>query len=100
MERETTTFRFEPGVTMTDVEQTLHLARLAAGSLHGEDRVRLQARATVKKSDRTVEIDTSRDVGQSLALIFGGYVRREFGSGAFEVHSSHIRAAHHAAGAV
>jgi len=70
---------------MREVEMTLHLARMAAASLHGEDRVRIQAPAIVDRINHSCRIDTTRDVGQALSLIFGGYVRHEFGDDAVQV---------------
>ncbi len=82
MAHENTIFRFAASVPMDEVQSTLQLARLAAASLHGEDRVRLHADSHVDIARRTCEIDTSREAGRTMALIFGGYVRREFGDDA------------------
>jgi hypothetical protein len=81
-----TVFRFRRSVAMRDVEATLLLSQLAVASLHGDDRVRLQAQMHVNRAGRTCEIDTSSPVGQDLALIFAGYVRREFGEEAIGIH--------------
>jgi hypothetical protein len=67
---------------MDEVEGTLHLARLAAESLHGEDRVRLDAKFAIDRAAHTCVIDTTCEVGRTLALIFAGYARREFGDDA------------------
>lgn len=85
MPQETTIFRFHSDISMADVRTTLLLAQLAAASLHGDDRVRLQAEATLDVKQRLCRIDTSREVGQALALIFAGYVRREFGEKAVHI---------------
>ena len=85
MTRESTIFRFDPSVSMFEVDSTLHLARVAASSLHGEDRIRQQAEARVDVENSSCRIDTTREAGQSLALIFGGYVRQEFGEKAVRV---------------
>jgi hypothetical protein len=85
MANHSTVFRFESSVAMGDVEATLTLSKLAAASLHGDDRVRLQARARIDHPGRACEIDMSSAVGQDLALIFGGYVRREFGDAAVQI---------------
>lgn len=82
MAHENTIFRFAASVSMDEVRTTLQLARLAAASLHGEERVRLHADTHIDAAKRICEIDTSREAGQTLALIFGGYVRREFGEDA------------------
>lgn len=76
------TFLFSVPVSMPEVEATLHLARLAVESLHGEDRVAQETMASVDRASRTCVIDATREVGRTLALVFGGYVRREFGDDA------------------
>ena len=85
MPQENTIFRFHSDISMADVRTTLLLAQLAAASLHGDDRVRLQAEATLDVKQRLCRSDTSREVGQALALIFAGYIRREFGEKAVRV---------------
>ena len=85
MANQMTVFRFKRPVAMREVEATLLLSRLAVASLHGDDRVRLQAQMKVDRAGRTCEIDTSSPVGQDLALIFAGFVRREFGDGAVDL---------------
>lgn len=75
-------YTFTPSVPMDEVEGTLHLARLAAEILHGEDRVRLEAKFSIDRVARSVVIDMTGDVGRTLALVFGGYARREFSEAA------------------
>lgn len=72
-------FAFDASVPMPEVEATLRLALLAIESMHGEDRVRLETRASVDLSGRRCVIDIASEAGRTLALVFGGYVRREFG---------------------
>lgn len=81
----TVKFTFDRTVPMPDVEATLRLAILACESLHGEDRVRLETRIRTASTKRAVEIDSASDAGRTLALVFGGYVRREFGDDAVRV---------------
>lgn len=85
MNATTAKFTFSRTVPMPDVEATLRLAILACESLHGEDRVRLETYIRTARAMRAVEIDTASDVGRTLAIVFGGYVRREFGEEAFEI---------------
>ena len=85
MNATTVKFTFDRTVSMPDVEATLRLAILACESLHGEDRVRLETRIRTARAKRVVEIDNASDAGQTLALVFGGYVRREFGDDAVQV---------------
>ncbi|MCC7409802.1 MAG: hypothetical protein IT442_17180, partial [Phycisphaeraceae bacterium] len=79
------TFTFRDSVPMAEVESTLRLAVLAVESLHGEDRVRLETQAKVDRQARVCVIDTSLDVGRTLATVFGGFVRREFGEEAVDI---------------
>lgn len=85
MSNETTKFVLVRCVETADIEAALMLAKIATASLHGEDRVRIHAPTVVKAARREVEIDTTREVGQTLALIFGGYLRREYGDDAVRV---------------
>lgn len=85
MNHSTAHFAFDESVPMPEVEETLRLALLAAQSLHGEDRLRLEAHVQVDHLRHQCLVDTSAEVGRTLALIFAGYVRREFGSEAVRV---------------
>ncbi len=75
-------FEFNASVPIDEVAGTFDLALLAAESLHGTDRVSLEAIYRVDRANRTIEIDRCSDVGGTLALIFLGYARREFGDAA------------------
>jgi hypothetical protein len=72
-------FIFDASVDMTEVDNTLSLARVAVESIHGQDRVTLEMHATVDPPLRSCQIDTSLDLGRTLAVVFAGFVRREFG---------------------
>ena len=85
MAHETVCFSFDASVPMAEGEATLRLALLAVECLHGEDRVHLEARATIDRAARTCIIDLTAEVGRTLALVFGGYVRREFGRDAVDL---------------
>ena len=82
MTQDTVQFRFGNATPMREVRGTLHLARLAAESLHGVDRMRLEAMYAIDDVAHMVEIDIDSKVGRTLAIVFAGYVRREFGEGA------------------
>ena len=86
MTHKTVQFRFGSGISMREVKGTLHLARLAAESLHGIERVRLEAKYSADDADRLVVIDRSTEPGRTLAIIFAGYARREFGDTAVVMH--------------
>lgn len=79
MFRPTITFSFRPAVPLPEAEATLHLAVLAVKSLHGLDRVQLELHVRIDRASRKFVIDASTEVGRTLAVIFSGYVRREFG---------------------
>ena len=72
-------FVFGTHVSMDEVEGTLKLAQIATESLHGRGRVELEAPWDTDLRERSVLIDAMSDAGRTLALIFLGYVRREFG---------------------
>jgi hypothetical protein len=81
----TATFTFSPGVPLPEAEATLRLAVLAVESLHGADRMQLELHVRVERAERRFVIDTATDVGRTLAVIFSGYARREFGEDAVRV---------------
>ncbi len=85
MDRSTVKFAFNDSVSMPEVEATLRLALLAVESLHGEDRLRLETRTKVDRARHACLVDTTTEVGRTLAAIFGGYVRREFGEEAIGI---------------
>jgi hypothetical protein len=78
-------FDFDSDVPMKDVDATLRLALLTVECLHGEDRTRLETRHRLDHHGSRCVIDTRTDVGRTLATVFGGYVRREFGDEAVRV---------------
>ena len=83
-------FMFDAGVDMTEVEGTLRLSLIACDSLHGQNRVELEAFSSVDRVRRSVAIQTRTDVGCNLAVVFLGYARREFGAAAVSiVHGPH-----------
>jgi hypothetical protein len=78
-------FTFSPYVPLREVEGTLKLAELAAQSLHGPERVELEAPCESDRGQRSVIISTNTEVGRTLASIFLGYCRREFGYDAVQM---------------
>jgi hypothetical protein len=70
---------------MGEAAATFALATLAAESLHGSDQVALDAIYKVDRDARTIEVDRSTAVGCTLALVFLGYARREFGPESFRM---------------
>jgi hypothetical protein len=80
-----TQFTFDESVAMSEVAGTLALARLAAESLHGRERLEMEASASVDEQSRCVRISGASEVARSLAVIFLGYARHEFGTNAVRV---------------
>lgn len=78
-------FQFAASVPMAEVRATLRLARMAVESLYGVDRVRLEAQCSADDINRGVQIGIGGRAGRALALVFAGYVRREFGPDAIDI---------------
>lgn len=85
MDSTSTQIVFDRHVPLKDVEGTLRLAQLAAESLHGQNRVELEASCSIDRDRHKVAIQTMTDVGRTLAAVFLGYARREFGTEAMTV---------------
>jgi SRSO17 transposase len=85
MAREVYRYVFGQQAPFSEVLATLNLALIAAESIYGESRSRLDARFTHESAQYAVVIDASTSVGQALNQVFVGYVTREFGEGAFRV---------------
>ena len=85
MPRETYRYRFNRDVPPRDLEESLLLAVVAVECLHGESRVRLDARYCLRAKDGVCVIDAGSDVGRDLNRIFTGFVTREFGQASFRV---------------
>ena len=85
MSREVYRYSFVPAIPMAEVEESLLLAVLAAESLHGRSRVRLDVSYAVDAGKRACVIDASPPVGRDLCRIFTGFLSHEFGERAFTV---------------
>jgi hypothetical protein len=81
-------FAFEPEVSLTEAEMSLHLAMFAVEGLVGRVRVRLDTKYHLDESNRTIVIDTRMPTGQMVARVFTGLLSREFGEDAF--HAEHV----------
>lgn len=66
-------------VPFKEAEDTLRLARLAVESIYGAQRTELEVLVDIDSDARRFIIDVSRRAGKTLALVFTGYARREFG---------------------
>jgi len=69
-------------VPFKEAEDTLRLARLGVESIFGPERTEFEVQVTIDHDARRFVIDVSRRVGRTLAMVFVGYARREFGEGA------------------
>ncbi len=76
---------FAPDVPLDEVAATLELSLFATRSIYGGDAVAIDTGSSIDADDRTVTVDTSSKAGRTLALVFLGYVRREFGDAAVRV---------------
>jgi hypothetical protein len=85
MPRNVYRYTISDSVRLADARATLDLALFGAQALHGESRVRLDARYAFDAEKRTLAIDASTDVGECLNQLFVGYLRQEYGDGAFRV---------------
>jgi hypothetical protein len=85
MSQEITRFTLNTAISESDLDATLLLSKLAAAAMHGEERVRIHAPVEIRNGGKVIEIDSTREVGQTLALILGGYLRRELGDGTVRV---------------
>ena len=85
MKAEIYRYQFSKGVPMVDVEESLHLAILAAECLHGEARVRLDAGYSISAEKRALVVDAGTQVGHDICRVFTGFAIKEFGEDAFKV---------------
>ena len=85
MQQDGISFRFGESVSMAEIDGTLRLAVIAVEAIHGVDCVRVEGRYELDTHARSVGIDLSSEVGRTLALVFGGYARREFGDQAVQI---------------
>jgi hypothetical protein len=85
MTKELYRYSFPPRVPVEEIEATLLLALWGAESLHGEAQVRLDATHFLDADRRACVIDAGTPVGRDVNRLFVGFVRREFGDGAFRV---------------
>ena len=78
-------YQFSPDAPAQEIEETLHLAVLAAECLYGQSRVRLDASYYMDSDKRTCVIDARTEVGRDIVRIFTGFTIHEFGEDAFKV---------------
>ncbi len=77
--------QFNDPTDMGAVEDTLSLAFLSVGCLHGEAAVRLEAGFAIDADERVVVLDADAPLALSVARVFVGLCSHEFGDDAFRV---------------
>lgn len=78
-------FEFEPAVSLTDAEMSLHLALFAVEGLFGQARVRLEARYRLEAAQHAILVEGGTEVGAAVVQVFTSLALREFGETAFQV---------------
>jgi len=78
-------FEFEPVVSLTEAEMSLHLAMYAVEGLYGEARVRLEASYRLDDALRSITVDGETEVGAALVKVYTRLLIREFGEDGFHV---------------
>jgi len=87
---QTTRFKFKASVPMHEVMETMLMAQLAIESIYGEDRAKLETSIGAYPRRRLILIGTANEIGVNLALVFMGYMRREFGGRSFTMERSRL----------
>lgn len=78
-------YQFDGAIAPLEVEATLVLAVIATEAIHGEVAARLGVAHCFDVEKRACVIDASDPVGRDFNSIFLGFIRQEFGAGAFRV---------------
>ena len=78
-------YRFEEGVPLQEVEESLLLTVLAVESLYGRSPVRMDAAFCLDRAQRSCVVDAGSEVGRAIARIFTGFMSQQFGEEAFRV---------------
>lgn len=78
-------YAFQPAVSLRAAEDSLALAIFAAESVHGETQVRLDAGYYFDETGHICVVDATTPVGETIAQVFTGFLRREFGDESFAV---------------
>lgn len=85
MATESYRYIFSPTADMSEVEEALLLAAMAAEGLHGRSRIHLDAAFRSDPKQRTAEIDADNEVGEAIARIFTALLTGTIGEAAFHV---------------
>lgn len=85
MTRTIYSYRFDNRIAMSDIEDALSLAVIAAESLHSRVEFRMEAYMRLDVKAHRCIIDAESPIGLDIARIFTGYLIALFGDTAFEV---------------
>lgn len=85
MQKEIYRYVFKHDVSMREAESILHLAIVAAESLFGEPRVRMDASYAIDARTRVCVVNGAGTVGRSICRVFTGYLTCQFGPDAFSI---------------
>lgn len=85
MDKESYNYSFKPAADMSQVEEALLLATMAAEGLHGRARIQLDAAFRCDAKARTALVDASTEVGSAIARIFTALLSTTIGEPAFSV---------------
>lgn len=80
-------YAFGSEIPADEIERTLLLAVLAAESLHGKSRVRLDASYSFARDHRVCVISAKTEVGRDICRLFTGFASTEFGERSFRVNT-------------
>lgn len=78
-------FTFARGVEISEAEDTLQLAILAAEGLFGEARVRMEVSYHADAPRSVIVVDGATPSGDAVVRIFTSFLIREFGPEGFSV---------------
>lgn len=77
--------QFKALTDMGEVEDTLLLAILSVGCLHGESAVRLEAGYAINADERLVVLEAGAPLAVAVARVFVGMCSHELGNDAFRI---------------
>ena len=86
-------FEFDATVAMSDVEEMLLMAVIAAEGIHGRARVLLDGDFSTDPANRTCLIGARSQVGQDICRIFIEFLNLEISEDAFDVSRIDVEAA-------
>lgn len=91
MDRLVYRYNFAKHIPISDVEDSLMIAALAAEALHGRAAMKLDASFYLSKKTRTCVIDAETPVGCDIARILTTFITKGYGERAFTVERTEER---------